>query len=274
MRNIISLLYRYNSFLLFLVLEVIAFLFIINFSSYHRSSYFNSSAGVVAWFKNVKHSLNEPFVAIDENKKLRQDNAELFNLQIQNFYPLEARNVLIDDSMYFQQFTYIPAMVIDNSYNRQQNYILINAGTEKGVEKEMGVICSEGLVGFIKDVSAHYAIILPVLNKNFSTSVELKKNHHFGYITWDGDDYRVAQLNDLINTAPVEVGDTIVTRGAMGRFPQGILVGTVKHINKKEGDNHYQIDVELSTDFSNIHTTYTITNYFKTELNSLRENLP
>lgn len=274
MRNIIHLLYKYNAVLVFIVLQVVCFALIFTYSSFHRSSYFNSSLTVVGWMKDLTHDINEPFKAMEENDQLREENALLNDKLPENYYRLEKNAVVINDTMYQQQFTYLPSQVIDNSYDRTQNYMLIDIGYDKGVKADMGVIGPNGIVGFVKDAGPKYSLVIPVINPNFHTAVKLKKNNYFGMIDWSGGDPRVAIINGLTKTAPVEIGDTVVTKGANGRFPEGLLVGVVKRAEEVAGRNDYDMEIELSTNFLNLHHAYVIVNKFKDEYMSIRDSIP
>jgi rod shape-determining protein MreC len=207
---------------------------------------------------------------MEENKQLRKENANLRNNELKNFYRSESGKVIINDSLFSQQYSYVPSQILDNSYNRQQNYILINVGTSKGIKPDMGVIGPDGIVGFVKDVSSNYALVIPILNRHFSTSVMLKRNNHFGLLEWEGNDPNTANIKGVINTVDIQEGDTIVTKSANGRFPEGITVGTVKSIEEVQGDPHFDVTINLSSDFKTLHTVYVIINHHKKEFNAIR----
>lgn len=274
MRNIIGLLYRYNAIFIFVALQVIALILLINFNPYQRTSYFNSSNLIVGGMKDITHSINEPFIAKKENRLLRSENAELRKQLPESFYPLENNLVKVNDSLYEEQYDYVEAQVIDFSYTRKRNYILLNVGRDKGVQEEMGVIGPNGVVGFVKDVSAKYALVVPLINPDFNTGVSIKTSNYSGIIAWDGDDYRFGALEELSKTSPINIGDSIITKGGKGRFPKGIQVGVIEDYEVVPGRNDYEIKVSLSTDFSNIRYAYVVVNRFQEELNDLRSLIP
>ena len=267
MRNIISLLYKYNGVLLFIVLEVGAFALIVKYNHYQKSAYLNSSNSFLGWFKDISHSVSEPFSAMEENERLRKENARLKAMLPENFYRLERNEVVINDTLYEQQFTYIPTQVIDNPYRNDVNYLQINSGSDKGVQVDMGVVGPDGLIGYVRAVSPKYAVVTPIINTHsFFTDVMLSTNHHFGRLYWDGGDPGVAQIDKLSKTVPVEPGDTIVTKGAQGRFPPGIPVGTIKYAREVAGKEDYDVAVDLFTDFKSLHHAYVVINHHKLEL--------
>jgi len=274
MRNIIGLLYRYNAVFVFIVLQVFAIMLLVSFNPYHRASYFNSSSTLIGSLKEITSAINEPFTAKEQNRQLRIENAELRNNLPNNFYSLKPEIVSINDTIYEQQYTYISAKVIDNSYTKTRNYILINAGRNKGIKQEMGVIGPNGLVGFVKDVSSRYALIIPIINPDFSTAVLVSKHNYPGSVRWKTNDFQIASVTQMSKTAPLDINDTIVTKGGRGRFPTGIPVGKVLSFEEIQGENDYQIDIELFTNFANLHHVYVIENKFQNEIDSIRTQIP
>ena len=56
-----------------------------------------------------------------------------------------------------------------------------------GIQPEMAVIGSEGIVGIVKSVSDNYSSVLSVLNRDFTVSAKIKKNGYFGPLRWNGN---------------------------------------------------------------------------------------
>ncbi len=273
MRNIIHLLYRYNAVIVFVVLQVVAFAFIFTYSPFHRSSYFNSSLTVVGWMKDMTHKINEPFIAMDENEQLKKENKRLQDQLAHNYYHTDHETYEITDSLFEQQYSYMPAKVIDNSYNKVQNYILINIGKNQGVEDGMGVIGPDGIVGFVEDAGPKYSLVMPVINPNFSTPAKVKGKHYFGDLKWNKGNDKIARIDGLEKTNPVEIGDTIVTKGSTGRFPEGIGVGTVKKAKEVAGDEEYDMEVNLFTNYQSLYYVYVVVNYHQKDLDAIRAKI-
>ena len=52
--------------------------------------------------------------------------------------------------------------MINSSFNKTKNYIVIDKGATEGIQPEMAVCSSEGVVGIIEKVSNRYARVLPL----------------------------------------------------------------------------------------------------------------
>ena len=59
--------------------------------------------------------------------------------------------------------------------------------TDAGIAPEMGVITGHGIIGIVKEVSAHYSTVISFLNTQSKVSVRFKKNNYFGSMFWDSD---------------------------------------------------------------------------------------
>ena len=187
---------------------------------------------------------------------------------------MRGKHVYIDDTLYFQQYKYLSAKVVNNSIHQRNNHIIINQGTEQGIKPGMGVISSKGLVGLVKDVSAHYSAVVSVLNGNTQISVKLKKNSYFGIMTWETDDNsNTATLKKIPNHVDLQIGDTVLSKGASTIFPEGVLAGTVREFEAIPGSDFYDIKIKLTTNFANLSYVYIVKNLLKTEQQGLEEKI-
>ena len=175
----------------------------------------------------------------------------------------------VTDSTHMQHYTYVPVKVINNSTQRRNNYLTINKGILQGVEPEMAVISSNGIVGIVKDVSKDFASVISVLHKNSSISARLSENGYFGSLIWDGRDPRIAQLTDIPHHVTIKEGMTVETSGFSSMFPRGIPVGKVLSSDIASGDNFHTIDVELNTDMNSISMVYVVNNLMRIEQRQL-----
>ena len=74
-----------------------------------------------------------------------------------------------------QKYLYITAKVVNNTVNKQFNYITLDKGSRAGIEPEMAVIGSEGILGIVKSVSENYASVFVGLNRDFTVSAKIKR---------------------------------------------------------------------------------------------------
>jgi rod shape-determining protein MreC len=141
--------------------------------------------------------------------------------------------------------------VVANTIDKRNNLITIDRGESDGVERDMGVACGNGVVGVVYLTSAHYAVVIPVLNVTSSRiSCAIRGRGYFGYLQWYGGDPSVAYVEDIPRHARFKRGDWIETSGYSAIFPPGILVGKIEKIYNSTDGLSYRLKVRLSTDFA------------------------
>ena len=271
MQQIINFLIRNRYLLLFLLLEIIALIFVIQSHTYHKSKFITSSNSVIGGIYAKTNTLSNYFSLAKENQKLTEENTYLRNLLAKKKNVIDSVIHKVTDTVYHQEYHYITAKIINNSYSKRNNYLTINKGLKHGIQKDMGVILPNGIVGVIQDVSPNFATILSLLNENSKINVGVKSNNHFGTLAWNGKSYEEAQLLDFPRRAALKIGDTIVTGGKSVLFPEGIPVGVIKSLNLR--NNYYEnITISLFTDMSNLGYVYIVNNIDKKEIENLEKN--
>lgn len=274
MRNLLRFLARNYFFILFLVLEVFSLSLVVNYNNFQRVKFFNSSNSVVAGIYERSNKISNFFRLQQTNAELAAENASLRNelaKRLQTVYP---------DSMRFQrdsvmladpQYEYIPAKVVNNSVIKQFNYITINRGIRDGVKVDMGIIGPGGVVGIITSVSENYATGPTVLNKRWKVSAKIKNSNYFGSLAWDGVSMNYANLNEIPFHVRMQVGDTVVTSGYSGVFPEGIPVGVIEKFDHATGHNFYDVRVKLLTSFPNLSFVEVVKNNQIDEVNYIEK---
>jgi len=269
MRNLLIFITKYNAFFLFLIFEISSLLIYIKYNSFQKATFINSTNRVTGTLYSQVSQFYGYLSLKEVNDSLARENASLRGQLKSAFYvdTIDKRKVV--DTSYKQQYTYIVARVINNSTNKRSNYITINRGTKEGIAKDMGVICSSGVVGLVVDVSEHLAIVQSVLNKNTRFSAMLVNNKEIGSFIWGADlDPKKGLLIDIQNDAQPKLGEQVVTSG-YSLFPTGIPFGKITNLHAKGGGLLLNVDVTLAVDFSKLEYVYVVNNKFAPEQTGL-----
>ena len=153
MRSLLRYLIKHYAFLLFLLLEVVAFVLIFNNNSFQRAKYLNSSNRITGAIYNSYNSVVDYFGLAQINKELSEENAFLHS-QLSNFLVIGNDSIISPDLLKVDSgFQFISAKIINNSVNRQYNYITLDKGLKDGVKPDQGVVNGDGVVGIITNVS-------------------------------------------------------------------------------------------------------------------------
>lgn len=271
MRNIFLFILRNYLFFLFAILEIFCFYLIVQNSYYQRTSAVNSANYVVGNIYSTYNKVAQYFDLKEENENLARENAVLHSMLRDAYVDFHKTPMLIKDTTFKQKYVYFSAKVINNSVNKRNNYLTLNRGSASGVKSEMAVISSTGIVGIVKNVSPNFSTVMSLLHKDSRLSAKLKNNNYFGSLTWDGLDYRFADLADIPKHVVLHKGDTVLTSAYSSHYPEGIMVGTIEEFKIEEADNFYTIKVRFSCNYKTLTNVYVIENLYKEEQDKLEK---
>lgn len=262
MQTLLKILLRYSNFLVFIALEVAAFMLISLNNAYPRSSILSTANNFIAWQHAQISEIRGYFSLRSQNEQLAEENTELRN-QLSSMNSAE----------WNASIQYRNAKVVQMTTDRLHNYLTINRGSKDGILREQGVRNEEGVVGIVMTVGRNYSVVLPLINTNTHLSCRFAKNDYIGTLQWDGKDNRFALLTDVAAHMVVNPGDTIVTSGLTPVFPEGIPVGIVESCILKEGDSYHTIRVRLHTNFKRLKYVEVVQNADQNELEELTDGL-
>ena len=162
--------------------------------------------------------------------------------------------------------------------------IIINAGTQDGVESNMPVVIGQStLVGRTTEVSRHTAQVMLITDQMFAAGVRIIPPAKFDpssgeigpAVTDENSSYGQGLLGtdlegylgvDLVSTsARAEEGDFIVTSGRAGDkellFPPGLYVGKVESVSSQDIDQFKKIVVEPAMNPQDLEEVRVITDW-------------
>ena len=263
MQTLLDFLVRFRYLLLFLFLETVCVILMSRHADMRDNVVFSTAGSVSGLVCELSSSVSDYFGLRTENRKLVEEiaslRAQLYELR--DSAELAALPKRSDSSVSV-------ARVIDNTVNRNRNFITIDKGSFDGIVPGMCVYESLGAVGIIYKVSHHYALVLPLINTDSNLSCKVRSEDCFGFLKWDGNDVRNSFLTDLPSHCGVEVGDTVETSGFSTVFPRGIPVGTVIDVRENDASSP-QVTVRLAVDFSRLEFVYVGTDVVSSELTTL-----
>ncbi|HSH67074.1 MAG TPA: rod shape-determining protein MreC [Bacteroidia bacterium] len=269
MRNLVLFIWKHYFFFLFLLLEVFCIYLIVQNSYYQKASFINSSNALSANILQTSTNVEQYFYLGDVNEKLAKENAELRSHILNSFDVTYNKEYTVHDTTYHQKYIYTSAKVVNISTNRRNNFLTLNKGSNQGIQNNMAVIASNGVVGQVKDVSENFCTVMSLLHSKTTINSKIKKDGSYGPLTWDGTDFQYATLNDIPTHVKIAKGDTIVTSAYSRTFPENILIGTVESYERPPGKYFYKVKVKLSTDFKKLTYVYIVKNIHKDEQEEL-----
>ena len=263
MKNLVFFIYKYYVFFMFLAFEFFALIVLFRFNNYQQASFLNYTSSTSSTIFNTMNSTTGYFNLKTLNDSLQLENARLRTQSLQSYYQNGITKTEVNDTLFRQQYIYIAAQVVNNSISKRNNFITIDKGASHGVKRFDGVICPDGVVGIVWQVTPFYSLVQSVLNSKSSTGAKIKKTGDIGSITWDGSNSLFAQLSKVNTYVPVAVGDEVVSTAQSASYPEEIPIGKIVKIDRNPEKNDYDITLLIHTPFSRLKNVYVVRNLFK-----------
>lgn len=265
MRILFRFIIRFHVFMLFVLLEGLAFSLFFK-THYYQSSKINNWANETAGtLYNSYNQATDYFHLKQNNNWLTAENARLRAEISQSYISFVDTVFQVKDTVYHLAYTYVDAKIISNSTSDRNNYLMLNKGKKHGIKSGMAVIAPEGVVGVVKIVSENFSSVMSLLHSDMRLSVKLKKKGYAGSVVWRGGFYRTGDLIDVPSHFRVNEGDTVITSGYSLDFPEGVIVGTVSAVETEAGDNFHHLKILFAIDFKRLDNVYVVNNLFKKE---------
>lgn len=266
MNSLLRFLEKYYFFVLFLLLEGFSIWLLADHNYYQKAGFGNLSRSINNIIDNQISGINKYLYLKQTNIELTVENVALRNEIAKLKNKIEVNKSNDYDSIGGVKFTYSTARVINNSINKQNNYLTLNVGSNEGIQREMGVITKDGIVGIVASVSSNFSTVISLLNTSLKVSAKHKRSGTFGSLYWDGLNYREMVLSEIPQHVNLTQGDTIITSGYSSIFPPDIPLGTIEDYELKDG-SFYVVKVKLLSDFKRIDNVYVIKSHQAAERN-------
>ena len=265
MKNLLDFLSRHYHWAIFVALEIISMVLLTQYNSYQGSVWFSTANVVVGKVYEGTSKLTSFFSLTKANEDLARRNFYL-ERQVTQLRRLYGEATQKEDAKDRQQidtlrsYQLLSAKVISSELDKVNNLMTIDKGSADGVEEGMGVVCGKGIVGVTYLTSAHYSVVIPVLNGRSSRiSCAIRGHDYFGVLRWYGGDAGHAFVEDIPRHARFKKGDWVETNGYSSIFPAGVLVGQIVEVYNSRDGLSYKLKVRLSTDFGNLRDVMVIT---------------
>ncbi|CAI9396908.1 rod shape-determining protein MreC [Niallia sp. Sow4_A1] len=219
---------------------------------------------VVGFVDNVK-ALKDTY---EENKELKaklEENAQL-KYQVQGLKKdVQALQETLEEKESLSDYTLMKATVIRRNPSQWTELVTINRGENDGVEKNMAVITSAGLIGKIKSVAPNTATVQLLSSEDpanrISAFIQPKdeeenkdKTDVFGIIAdYDKETKQLIMTwEEVPNGLKVEKGQLVTTSGMGGVFPKDLAIGTVEKVEPDENGLQKKVFIKPAADFYDI----------------------
>ncbi|WP_409297446.1 rod shape-determining protein MreC [Peribacillus sp. SCS-26] len=188
------------------------------------------------FFDNVNDLEN----TYQENKRLKTRLDEYVKLKTK-VQDLEKENTelrdILDKKESLREFDPIQATVIARNPDMWHEKVIINRGKKHGIEKNMAVMTSKGLIGKIKNTTEFTSTVqlLSSMDPKNRISVSIPgKGPIYGFIEGFDQKDRLLLMKKIPYDEKIKKGSEVVTSGMGGVFPKGLPVGKVEKVESDQ----------------------------------------
>ncbi|MDY7032541.1 MAG: rod shape-determining protein MreC [Thermodesulfobacteriota bacterium] len=223
------------------------------FSPFQRVIQFTKNGFVHIWSSYI--------FLVNLNKENEQQKQTIKELKENNLQLRESHitNIRLRKLLHFKEKfknPMVPAEVVGWDPSSWFNTILIDKGRKDGIEKNMPVVVSEGIVGRIMELSRSTSKVLLAIDHRSAIDAIVHRSRAKGILVGMVD--QKCQLKYVIRADDVRVGDEIVSSGLGGIFPKGLLLGTVSKIKKDKIGMFQHVEVTPTVNFTKLEEVFLI----------------
>lgn len=177
-----------------------------------------------------------------ENDRLKRENARL-KMERDNLREGFEETKRLRELVHFDnvwEYSIVTARVVGRNPGRFLTTFILNRGTDHGLDLNMPVFTTNGLVGRISAVSRSHSKVQLLTDPALHVSVMIQRSRVVGFLNGGNVNFLEASVPSYQG---VQVGDTLVTSGFGGIYPKGIGIGVVKDLAK--GDLEVVTELKL-----------------------------
>lgn len=227
-----------------------------------NTRYLTPVEGVIRWLTqpivyiaqfpaNAKEAAASYVVSIDElhdrNDQLLKDvsrlNATAAELAQAQTTIAQLQNALDYDNA--NRRHQVLSEIVQVNPNRQRQEVIIDVGAAQGIEVDSGVLDPWGVYGRTVEVFSDTSRVLLLNDERHATPVLLSRTRQYFIASGNGPDEPLT-LDNVNLSSDIKVGDTIVTSGLGGVFPEGLVVGVVETVTDIVSESIKRVTVSPS----------------------------
>ena len=168
-----------------------------------------------------------------ENERLRQEVVEIRTqnqLLVESLKKAQRLDEEPPEALVESNSHFVVADLVARNAQPWGHTLLINKGRRDGLVPNLPVVCSDGLVGTLRQVSERNAVVQLVIDPQSAVSGLIPESRDRGIVRGNGS-ARTLEFQLEQPRVDFEPGQRVITSGLNGSlFPKGLILGTVEEI--------------------------------------------
>lgn len=212
--------------------------------------------------------------SVSELKTLRKEYDKLLEeinscrCHERDFLELKKENEELRKQLGFAQkldIEKVPAVIIGGKVNNFFRTIIIDQGSEKGIENNMPVVAFvdgfQSLVGKVTKTGRYSSIVKPITDSTLYIPAKLQNIRYDGIVQGNKEGIESNVVMNYLKKSSVNkimYGDIVITSGMGGVYPKGIYIGRIKNIASKDYKTYLDIAIEPFVDFEKLEYVFVL----------------
>jgi rod shape-determining protein MreC len=161
------------------------------------------------------------------------------------------------------ELNYVAAQVIGRDPTGNQEFVIINKGSDDGIEVGMAVTNPNYYVGQVVEVTDHTARVMFIIDTSMQVGAQLVDSRADGIVVGQWQAGGRLLMQNVDRDAKVEEGEVVVTSGVLTTetrgVPPNIIIGTVFGEGQVvERTNEKQYEVRPAVEFEDLRTVWVV----------------
>lgn len=260
MQRLIAFIEHNMHILLFIVLQGMCGVLLFSLNPYQQASFTHSAAFMTDKSNEFSSTVTGYFNLQEQNNLLQAQVATQFKNDARSSLYFMNDTITLRDTSRRKLYDVVPAEVVFNTISKASNVFIINKGTKNGIQKNMGVISSQGLAGIVIQSNANYSSVMSLLHINMNVIPTINNFEYYTGLKWDNGHPQTLKITGLNKLEEIKVGDKVYTGKSSLLFPEGILIGEISQLETSPSSQYFTTHVKTATNFRNLDYVYVIIN--------------
>jgi rod shape-determining protein MreC len=160
------------------------------------------------------------------------------------------------------EYQSIPATVISKDPDNWFRTLIIDRGSDNGIEVNMPVLAfqngNKAIVGKIVEARGSISRIIPIISIDIRIGIKFQESRYPGLLRGYSSNSNLSVVDYVSRNAEVKFGSIVITSGQGGVFPPGLLVGKVLKSEILESSAYQKIIVQPAVDYNLLEEVFVV----------------
>lgn len=230
-----------------------------------------AATALIDWMESLYGYIYQYDRLVEENNSLRAQIAEL-QKRARDYEDVAAENERLRElqnlTAKHEDFNYESAKIVSWDSSNYVSAFTISKGSDYGIELGDCVVTEYGaLVGQVTELGTSWATVRTLIDVNSNIGVLVGENNSAGMVVGEFSlmQQGLTRVTYLSSGSQIFQGDEVLTSGAGGSFPAGLIIGEISAIMTEAGGQTTYGVIEPSCDLDTLSQVFVVCDYVLVE---------